>query len=162
MINIKPIDGFQKYFICSTGKVLSPKGFLKNQKAKDGYLAVGLYNENGFKRKPVHRLVAEAFIPNVDNKPQVNHINGVKTDNRVENLEWCTEYENLKHAVETGLRDLRGERNGNHKLNESEVIQIKRMLEKGDVQVCKIAEMYKVLPSAISKIKVGRTWRHLK
>lgn len=68
-----------------------------------GYLQAGFFVAGKQKTSPVHRLVAQAFIPNPLNKPQINHINGIKNDNRVENLEWCTNQENVQHAFDTGL-----------------------------------------------------------
>lgn len=64
-----------------------------------GYLSVMLYKNNKGRRHNVHRLVAEAFIPNLHNLSQVNHIDGDKTNNRVDNLEWCTQSENMQHAA---------------------------------------------------------------
>lgn len=73
---------------------------LKAHYDKDGYLRVTINNGKQSKMKYVHRLVAETFIPNPNNYEQVNHKNGIKDDNRVENLEWCTRSQNIRHRID--------------------------------------------------------------
>lgn len=105
MIQLKILDRNPLYAVDETGLVYSlRKGKSLTPKQNwDGYLRVQLYNHGDCEFVGIHRLVAEAFIPNPDNKPFVNHINGDKSDNRAANLEWCTQQENIAHAWETGL-----------------------------------------------------------
>lgn len=85
-------------------KAISYKGQpLKPQKTKEGYRVIQLLIDGKAKKCKMHRLVAQAFLPNPENLPVVNHINGVKHDNRVENLEWSSQGDNNRHSVATGL-----------------------------------------------------------
>jgi hypothetical protein len=87
------IQGYPMYLIYPDGRVWSKKGkgrFLKPGKCHKGYRHVRIYNDEGHKSKKIHRLVAENLIPNPDNKPQVDHINRIRDDNRVENLRWVS------------------------------------------------------------------------
>lgn len=96
----KPIRQFPNYKIDRQGNVYNSKGYrLKPETTNKGYLRVSLSDdERSHQRFSVHRLVAETYIPNPDNLPQVNHINENKTDNSVDNLKWCTQLDNLKHS----------------------------------------------------------------
>lgn len=104
----KDVVGYEGlYLVSNDGKVRGTKmkKKLRYTYSYNGYQNVKLYSDAKGKVFKVHRLVAQAFIENKENKPQVNHINGIKTDNRVKNLEWVTPTENLKHACANGLID---------------------------------------------------------
>jgi len=110
-------------------------------------------------------MVAIAFIPNPDNKPQVNHINGIKTDNRLVNLEWCTSSENQLHSYRTGLSNadhVRGVKNKFSKVSEKQIRVIKHALSfnvRGTA--VQLAKMCGMSYSAIKRIKSGETWGHV-
>ena len=105
--NIKDIVGYEGlYQITSDGKVYSlySHRYIKTHITKCGYERIKLYKNHKSCQYDVHRLVAEAFIPNNDNKEQVNHIDGNKLNNNVSNLEWVTRLENIHHAYNAGLK----------------------------------------------------------
>lgn len=101
----KQIDGFPNYYISSEGRVKNANDrILKPYVNHKGYLKVGLLQDGIRHKKRVHRLVAQAFIPNVNNLPEVNHRNLDKQDNRVDNLEWVTDEENRQHYLKIKRR----------------------------------------------------------
>ncbi len=102
----RAIEGFENlYKVSNFGRVFSWRScrFLKQWVTNKGYLQVALCKDGIETRCSVHRLVARAFVSNTANKPEVNHKNGIKTKNRLSNLEWVTHQENAQHAVENGL-----------------------------------------------------------
>lgn len=102
----KDIYGFPNYQVSNLGRIKNKKGkTLSQANVTNGYLIVNLCKNGKSSNKFVHRLVAMAFISNVENKPTVNHIDGNKHNNRVENLEWCTNKEQTAHALKIGLID---------------------------------------------------------
>jgi hypothetical protein len=104
----KDVVGYEGlYKVSDLGRVKNSLGIIMKcfykDKSSDNYLRVALSKYGACKKYTVHRLVALAFIPNEKNKPLVNHKNGVKNDNRLSNLEWCTSSENRIHSIQMGL-----------------------------------------------------------
>lgn len=127
-----------------------------------GYLFVQLYKADG-KTKPIriNRLVAEIFVPNPDDKPQVNHKDGHKMNNFVENLEWATSSENIQHAVDNGLREAqRGTDRYNAKIkDEADIIFIRDNPD--DLTGRELAEMFGVVEATISEIQRGLKYKNV-
>jgi hypothetical protein len=166
----KDIKGFEgKYQISNTGKLLivnyrnSGKSQVANSNVgKDGYHRVYL-NVGYTKAYLVHRLVATHFLaaPEIEDKKQVNHIDGNKSNNNVTNLEWVNAYENTAHAIRAGLFNNSGENSGQAVLEESDVVVIRKMLKTGKITQRKLADVFNVSPMTISLIEQGKTWKEI-
>jgi len=163
----KDIVGYKGlYQISNLGRIKSLKGrcpiIMRTRTNKRGYIQTHLHS-HGYKTKTVHRLVAVAFINNKENKPCVNHKNGIKTDNRVENLEWSTYKENTNHSIDIGVMSFNHVRGINHyraKLNVYDVLEIRKKLSSGATGVL-ISKKYNVSNALVSKIKSNKLWKHI-
>jgi len=125
------------------------------------YFQVALHKDGRKQYYSVHRLVAEAFIPNPDNKPQVNHIDGNKQNNVYTNLEWATPSENILHSFRTGLNPCSGEKNVNAKLNPDIIAKIRSEYIKGQrgSGLLALSKKYGVAKSTMLSIISGETWK---
>lgn len=178
---MKDIPGFEGiYSIMKEGKVWSHKrnkkignnaqqpigGFFKKQYlTSHGYYAVNLTNNYNRKVFYIHRLIAQAYIPNPDNLPCINHKNGIKTDNRIENLEWCTHLHNALHAWEKGLQKphegLKGMKGFKAKLTDTQVLEIRRLHKEENKTLHQLGAIYGVAWQTIGSITSGRNWKHI-
>lgn len=163
----KDITGYEGvYQVSNFGRIKSLGRFLKRGESKIfvdefimsggstpiGYKTVNLTKNKVRKAFSVHRLVAKAFIPNPEGKPEVNHIDGDKLNNNYTNLEWCTRRENLQHAYDTGLVNQQGSDSVNAKLSDDEVLEIRELYKTGRYTYDYLAEEYQVGASTIGRV----------
>lgn len=146
---------------------ISQSGIIRNAKTKAiksqyvssaGYYMISISKKNKSKPHRVHRLLANNFIENIEKLKEVNHKDGNKLNNKLNNLEWVSHFGNMQHAFSTGLANNTGTKNGMAKLDNEKVIEIKNLLKQGISQY-KIAKMYNVSRSAILKINLNKTWQ---
>lgn len=174
----RSISGFPYYMVSSFGRIKSlPKlkirggrtgNFMTKEKilkqtvvSGTGYLSLTLCNDTGKNQRLVHILVARTFIENIDNLPEVNHKKGIKTDNRVHQLEWNTTSDNQKHSYEIGLKDKKGEKHHLRKLTNDAVLEIRRLYNGKIMKPADIARKYSVSPQAINSVAKGLSWKHI-
>lgn len=152
------VSVFGRYIIYSDGVIWSgiSKRFLKPQNI-NGYLCVVLHK----KRYRIHRLVAESFIPNSNNKPFINHKDGNKLNNDVNNLEWVTKSENFKHAFKLGLRNHKGENHPYSKLTEEQVKEIRYNYRFFAYTLKELAQIYGITKQHCGSIINRNSWNHI-
>lgn len=157
--NFGRVKSLSYEYVDSRGHRRVNKGrVLKNVEDRHGYHVVCLHNINQ-KNHKVHRLVALAFIDNPEELPIINHRNGVKTDNTVDNLEWCSYKYNTNHAFQNGLCTS-GEGHHYSTLSDDEVLKVKKYLKEGK-NVPEINKITKINKPVLYQIKNGISWNYL-
>ena len=171
--NIDPDEEFGEVYINGekTNFYVGINGTVFNAKTKhvlkqrcnkntDHYCEVCMHHNGKDYYKRVHRLVATAFIPNPKNKPQVNHMDCIKTNNEMINLEWCTAYENIQHAKKHGLMPV-GERMGTNKYSNDQINDVCKLLESNKYTLQEISEKTNVYIDTVRDIKNHKSWIHI-
>ena len=150
---MKTIPTFPRYSITIDGVITNKKGQeLKPRLDKKGYWRLMIRDITGKARHQfIHRLIAITYIPNPMNRPCINHINGIKTDNSINNLEWCTQSENIKHAFKTGLKI------PHSRLSMADAMKIRELKQQG-TSVQKIKEIYGISGKHAYEIIQNKAW----
>ena len=159
--NMTRIKSLRRTSLWGIQKITLPERILKTGTNEHGYLVAYLNTDGRKKNFLVHRLLADAFLPKVIDKNFLNHKNGNKLDNRLENLEWCTISENAIHAYKTGLKlPIRGERHKLAKLSDKKVLEMRKLRELGATQV-ELSKMYNVSRRAVRNVLSYLSWKHI-
>jgi len=160
---IKSIRGFPKYSISDKGEVFSRHKKLKLHPTLTKYLQVCLYQNRKASHKLVHRLVLETFIGPCPEKMECCHNNGIRTDNRLENLRWDTRSNNHKDAIKKGTHVClwRGEKVPTSKLKESDVRMIIYMWRTKEFSQKEIMNLYQISRGHVYLIVHKKTWKHI-
>jgi len=164
-----PVKGYEnRYKISNTGIIIRIVGRMCKKDREltpylndNGYYMIQLHDGVAGKKTRLHRLIAEHFIPNPDNKPYINHINGNKSDNAIPNLEWCTKKENADHATETGLHDIRGSKHFAAKFTEQEIIEIRKEYSLKNIRPVDALKKYSISKGTYFDIVKRRRWKHI-
>lgn len=164
--DIKGQEG--RYLISNIGRVKTfvqacksnKDGILKNGVDTGGYFIIKLYTNGKGTTTKIHRLVAETFIENPNNLPQVNHKDGNKQNNNVDNLEWCTPLENAKHSWDIGLsKKYFGEQTSQAKFTEKQILEIRNKFP--NQRVKDLAKEYGMSTTNVSDIVNRKIWTHI-
>lgn len=168
-----PIIGFDGEYLCSNlgnfksvGKVefgnrricKRKERFLKTSKDSSGYLQIGLSKNGKQTRYLAHRLIAQTFLGLDSERKFVNHKNGIKDDNRIENLEWVNRSENAKHSFRIGLQSNKGEKHPSAKLSWDIVNEIRKKYVPRKYSTYKLAKEYGVSATNIKDIVNNKIW----
>lgn len=168
-MDARPIPSAPGYLASRCGQIISQRGYeertLKAGKHSAGYRHVNVKRTDGsFRTCLIHRLVLEAWVGPCPDGAVTNHKNGDKADNRLENLEYCSQSENMAHAYRTGLSPKPPTRRGKNapkaKLCEQEVLALRELAAIGTT-IKELASAFGITPSTASKIVLRHTWKHL-
>ena len=163
---LRPVSGYENlYAVSNDGFIYSyrTKKILKTYLAGSGYKYIKLHKNKVTKAFSIHRLVAINFLANPDGYKEVNHIDGNKLNNHINNLEWCSRSQNNTHAYKIGLKKAypqTGSKHGNTQMTEKDIIDIRLFYSKG-ISLSKISIVYPVTKSTIWKIIKKMSWRHI-
>ncbi|PTK22497.1 NUMOD4 domain-containing protein [Staphylococcus hominis] len=176
----KDVEGFPNYMISNCGRLYSKTHvtvfedgrrrkfegqFIKIYKSKNGYSIARLSHKGVKKTKYIHRLVANHFIEKNSGKNEINHKDGNKSNNKIENLEWCTSKENKVHGWQNKLykphNNMRGTKHGNCKMSEKQVLEIRKLYDEKKKTLKELSLLFNAPHSTIQKIVYRKTWKNL-